>query len=68
MPLPPMYVIYDVPTDHYAVRLFHGVTPAGAARNVPTLELARALLPEGAVNIGRTGAKDPTVVEVWLAP
>lgn len=36
------------------------------ARDFPTLEAARASLPRGVVNIGRSPLDDPVVVEVWL--
>jgi hypothetical protein len=69
----PMWVIYEHPSDypeHFVVRCVH--VTAGklvfdtACTLCPTLEDARASLPEGLLNIGRQEGDDPVIREVWL--
>lgn len=71
-----MAVIYDRPNDlpsGFVVR-FHSVRPDGsmaadaepAGINLLHLKDARALIPDGMVNIGRTHDDDAKIVEVWV--
>lgn len=73
----PMWVIYNSPADfsgRYVVRRWVSVcgdwcgtlaspTPLAV---VGSLEAAREAVPLGAVNIGREGPDDPTIVECWI--
>lgn len=68
------YVIYEHPLDypeHFVVRrweigegkILAAKEPLGIA---PTLESARAMLPEGLYRIARDKRDDPAIAEVWL--
>lgn len=68
------YTIYERPRDYpegYVVRAFHIVRgqteplPDPGSWKVATLELARAVIPEGLVNIGRQPGDDIHILEVW---
>lgn len=68
------YVIYDHPADYptgYVVRAWHIVSgrsePVADAQAwyVPDVETARAIVPEGLVNIGRYSNDDDKILEVW---
>ena len=63
------YVIYDHPSDYpnsFAVRRFEWATPMELIGIADTLDQARALLPSGLYNLGRTHKDDPKIVEVWI--
>jgi hypothetical protein len=69
-----MFVIYDRPKDApggFFVRSWQvlpGIIAPGKALgwDLPSLEDARALVPQGLVNIGRTPDDDAKIVEVWV--
>lgn len=69
-----MWTIYSHPSDYplnFVVRrcivnrygVAHDAEPCALA---PTLEAARAEVPEDCTNIGRNPADDPVIVEVWV--
>lgn len=69
-----MYVIYDSPSDargKFVMREWR-IGTVGAPRAMAdkaladTLEEARAAVPIGCVNIGRTQGDEEQIVEVWL--
>jgi hypothetical protein len=70
-----MWVIYEHPKDHpehYVLRrwrLYRGqpdATPDPEFLLCPTLELARAAVPPGTFNLGRSLEQDPVIKEVWV--
>jgi hypothetical protein len=67
------YAIYRRPSDYpdkFVVRRFliaaGKATPLNAVAIVDTLDEARAAIPSGKVNIGRTHGDDPVIAEVWI--
>lgn len=70
-----MWVIYDRPSDHpggFVVRSWSIVAGGGTipgeylGKDLPTLNEARELIPNGAYNLGRYPEDDPKIVEVWV--
>ena len=72
-----LYVIYDHPRDcpnHWVVRRSFAGAKNGVAFTYfaavgiacQTLEEARATLPSGLYNLGRSEADDPVIAEVWI--
>lgn len=69
-----MVVIYDRPHDAPNGFLVRSWDVTGAivvpgkllGSDLGSLEAARACVPVGMVNIGRTAQDDPKIVEVWL--
>lgn len=68
------YIVYEHPRDYpqgYVVRAWHLVRgqteplPDPGSWKVATLDLARAVIPDGMVNVGRLPGDDATVLEVW---
>lgn len=68
-----IWTIYEKPKDHpdhYVVRRF--MVSAGIVMHDPvcqladTLENARALLPAGLVNLGRSPQDQNSIIETWL--
>jgi hypothetical protein len=66
------WVVYWSPSDfpdQYVVRRWEigrgWMRPTDDAQAFDMLEEARLVVPEGMVNLGRSGPDDPTVVEVW---
>ena len=68
-----LFVIYDSPRDlapGFAVRKWivckAEVAPGPIiASGLDSLDDARALVPQGFVNLGRTWSDDPKICEVW---
>lgn len=67
-----MFTVYDHPGDFpdgFVVRRFR-IDPSGPvgldAIGTPTIELARACIPDGLNCIPRMDGDDPCIVEVWI--
>jgi hypothetical protein len=69
-----LFAIYDHPHDApagYLVRQWivtNGIVVPGKliARDIVTLDQARALVPDGYRNVGRDPQDDSKIVEIWL--
>jgi hypothetical protein len=69
-----LYVIYDHPFDYpddFVIRRWEMQQPKEIVGLAKTLEQARAMLKSSVkgvmlTNIGRYGADDPKITEVWL--
>ena len=68
-----MWVIYDHPSDYpdgFTVRkhvVGMGIhAPTNEMFVAPTLDEARALLPQGLFCLGRRPADDPVIIETWV--
>lgn len=71
-----MFTIYDDPTDHpgkFVVRRWWLDFPGGEPFKdteptavVPTLEEARAAVPEGMYRLSRLPNDEPQIVETWI--
>jgi hypothetical protein len=65
----PLVVIYDRPLDapaHVVVRLWDGERPTSCAWTFPTIEEARASIPDWLVRLEPHRDDDPKILEVWL--
>lgn len=69
----PMWTIYKSPADYPGVfvvrrcrimadQIVHDLSCLIA----DTLDIARAMVPEGLINLGRMPDDDPAIVEVWV--
>lgn len=70
-----MWVIYAKPLDapdSFVARRWdmargdRDFSPASACHVAPSLELVRAMLPEGLYRIDRSAGDEPHIVETWL--